>query len=308
MSRSARLAGGLSCLVALAIAAGVARAEKTLRYKFKPGETIHYVMRQEMVQNVTAQDKPVKVSMTQTLDMSQKVESVDDEGTASVTQTVERIRMTMTLPQGQGVDYDSASDKAPEGLAAKLAPVFGAVVKQPIKVKITSCGTTRDLKLPEGMLEQMKKGLGPVAEMFSDDSFRQMANLAVLPEEPVVPGKTWSHQATLKNAMFGKAQVDTTFRYEGEEDRGGKPLEKIASTMKMQFGEKIGQANIAVKQQDNRGTIYFDNTAGRIIESTGKTRMKIEISIAGMKLDQDMEMTIEMKLQPPGSAPKPKSL
>ncbi len=246
MSRSTRIAGGLLCLAALGVAAGAARGEKTLRYKFKPGETIRYVMRQEMVQNVAAPGNPVKVSMTQTMDMSQKVESVDAEGTASVTQTIERIRMKMVLPQGQGLDYDSASDKAPVGLATKLAPIFGAMVKQPIKVKITPRGTTRDIKLPEGMLDQIKKGMGQVADMFSDDSFRQMANLAVLPEEPVAPGKSWSHQTTLKNPMLGKASVDTTFRYEGEESRQGKRIDKISSAMKMQFGEKVGQATITV--------------------------------------------------------------
>src|SRR5262249_22093458 len=102
-----------------------ARADKKLEWKFQPGETLHYTMNQEINQEVSVGGKALKVSGTQTMDISWNVKSVQ-QGVASVTQTLDRARMKLSQP-GATVEYDSAAAKEPEGMARLIAPMFQAL-------------------------------------------------------------------------------------------------------------------------------------------------------------------------------------
>jgi hypothetical protein len=61
-------------------------------------------------------------------------------------------------------------------------------------------------------------------------------------------------------------------------------------------------AKISVKEQDIKGIIYFDNTAGHI--SLGKTTMKMKmvINVPGQTIDGDIAATMRFELVPPTTA------
>ena len=66
---------------------------------------------------------------------------VDAEGNASMVQTVSRMRMKMGGTQpGLEAEYDSKSDKEPEGLMAAIAPMFKAFVGTPIELTMSPRG------------------------------------------------------------------------------------------------------------------------------------------------------------------------
>ncbi len=162
---SSRLRG--SCLVvalaAAVLVAGVnpAQAQKLLRWKFTSAQTLGYTIEQEQSQNVKVGDSPAATTVTVTVKiaMSQKIDAVDPQGVASVTQTIDRMQMKMSPPPGaaQGLEYDSDSAKPPEGMAAALAPLFDALVKKPFTMKIDPQGKVTEMKLPAGLVEAMSK-------------------------------------------------------------------------------------------------------------------------------------------------------
>ena len=78
----------------------VATADTELRWKFKQGDKTQYEMKTEMIQDTMAGDAPVQAKMSQTMDMTWEVKSVSDDGTATLNQTIDRVRMEMTLPAG----------------------------------------------------------------------------------------------------------------------------------------------------------------------------------------------------------------
>lgn len=305
MSLSARFAGAVTLAVML-VASSPSPGQKVLRYKFTPGQTHRYAVTQKMVQSVATPERTVKITLTQTMDTRQKIDAVDAEGVASVTQTVERVRMDMDLPQGRKVQYDSAAKEPPEGIAKAYANAVGSLVNRPIRMRLTSRGEARKVEVPADALAGLKKSVGPAAEIAAPENLTQLANLALFPEDPVSVGQTWKHEATVTNPAFGKLVIQTTYRYEGEEMRQGRKLDKISSQMTLNLAEKGGVAAMKIKAQEGQGTIYFDPAVGLIVESSATSRLKMAASVAGLTLDQDMEMTNEVKLQPTEAQPAEK--
>ena len=85
--RNLRWSCGILALGAALIAAtgSAAAAEKLLRYKFTPGETLHYVTTHEETMVVKADGSPMMTTVKMSGHASQNVVSVDSHGVASVT-------------------------------------------------------------------------------------------------------------------------------------------------------------------------------------------------------------------------------
>jgi len=305
MFRIARLWRGALCagLILVLFAGGTARAAegKLLRWKLTPGDTLHFVITQDMNANVKAGEDaaPMKLTNTTSMESSWKVEAVDPKGVASVTQTIERMQMKLQSPQGVMLEYDSAAGKEPEGMATMLAPMMNAMVKKPFLHKMTARGEILEMKPPQGFVESINKlSGGGAGGLFSDDMMKQMSALGVFPEEPVTPGKTWSRKVTSKVPVLGSMTVESTFRYVGSEDRGGRTVEKIAVTMLMKLGEEKGQPGLTIKDVETDGTLLFDAAAGRLVQMQAKMKMKMSIAVGTMKIEQDMEMDQRMEPKP----------
>ena len=297
----------LCAALVLVASLGAGTAEETLRFKFKAGETIHYIMRQESVQKLGSSMAGIPMTMTvmQIMDMTLVVKAVEDDGRAAVTQTFDRIQMKIQSPQGLTLEYDSAAEKEPEGLASLVAPMLGSMVKKPINAKVTPRGLLTDIEFPQGFMEGVAKALqgSPVSDILSEDNLKHILQTVVLPEEPVVIGKKWTQVTDITNAILGKVKLEVEYEYAGPETRGGKRLEKILSTTKMSQTPGEKQAlNLEFKGQEAKSTLYFDNQEGRVVEAETKQILKITTSMMGQNVDMDMTITAQFELAPPGAA------
>ena len=74
MSRKLRLSCGILALATAFLVAGGgdARAEKLLRWKFKPGQTLRYVMNQEQSQKVKIGATPMTITVTMNGNMTRR--------------------------------------------------------------------------------------------------------------------------------------------------------------------------------------------------------------------------------------------
>ena len=113
-----RTARRLVCVVvALALSGGAAaRGQTLLRWKFEPGQKLHYVVHIKMNQKIGMGATPTTMTTTQIMNTSREVKSVEADGTAVVIQTIDRMRMKQESPQGVMANYDSASEEEPEGM------------------------------------------------------------------------------------------------------------------------------------------------------------------------------------------------
>lgn len=299
LSRAGTLGALAVALFGLATAHG---AETTLRYQFKPGDKLQYVMDQKMAMTMNVGGNDMKMDMTQTVDLSWNVVSVES-GKAKMKQRFDRIRFSMNGPMGK-TEYDSKDGKAPDdAFGQMIVPVFQALAGAELTLTMDDRGRVSDVKVPEKVTEAIKNmpgGGAGMANMFSEENLKKMTGAGglILPEGPIAKGKSWETTNEMK-MPFGTMKVTNQATDEGTEQRDGRPVEKIAlkPRMTLQGTAAEGAPTVKLKEQEAKGNAYFDNAAGRLTETMLDQTMKMDVNAAGQDVTQTIVQKITMKLQ-----------
>jgi len=289
----------LSCCLFLVTSFSTALAvEAPLLWKFNTGDEHHYRMTQNMDMKMSmGAAGEMQTGVKQVMNMTWKVESVDEQGTASITQTIDRVQMDMQAPGQQEMHFDSNSDEAPAGFAVMVAPLFKAMMAEPFKLTMTPRGEITKAEIPESLTEAMKNlpGAAAIGEMFSEDGFKNMLQKSslVLPEpKDLVEGYQWTTEFEMKNPQFGELAVQATYTYRGTKEVAGEKFDAFDYDLEMEFGEGAAGLEIKVTEQDSQGEILFSREAGALHSSTLKQDMDMEISTAGQNITQKLSQTM----------------
>jgi hypothetical protein len=288
--------------VAATLSAAPVQAQVTLRYKFKEGDKLNYVMEQKMDMTMNNAGNESTVTMTQKMDMTWKVTAVDKDGTAKITQTIDRVHITMdTPPPGGKTEFDSKDDKEPTDPVGKMiAPIFKAMVGAEFTLTMTPRGEAKDVVVPQKLLDAVEKA-GPAAGGMTPDVLKQMASQGglVLPEKALKKGDTWTPEPNkLKMEPLGTMTVKTEATYEGEVTKDGKKLEQIALKPKMTLEAPANATTkMTLKKQDNKGTALFDSAKGQLAETTMEMTMDMEIVAGGQTVNMKQKQAVSMKLK-----------
>lgn len=295
----------MAAAVALGAVASVRGAESALRYKFKQGEDLHYVMDQKMAMKMNVAGNDMNMDMNQTIDVLWHVVSVDADGKAKMTQKFDRIRFSMEGGPIGKVSYDSKDGKGGDegGIGGMITPIFKAMAGAEMTVTMDPAGKVSDVKIPDKMKEAIQNSGGAqgMGQMFSDENLKKMtgAGGVILPEGPLTKGKTWQQTVEMK-MPFGAMKVVSDYTDEGQAERGGSTVEQIGikSKMTMDEGKEPNTGmTIKLKDQSGKGHAYFDAKAGRLVESTLDQTMKMEMNMGGQEMTQTMVQKVSFKLQ-----------
>lgn len=288
-------------LLAVLIAAtwvGRAQAEEPLRWKFAAGQGFDYQMKQDMTMNMNAGPAgQMATSTDQNMSMTWNIKSVDDKGSAVVEQKVERIQMKMSMPGGQGFDYDSSSEQPATGMAAMVAPMFKAMTAGTMTFTMSPRGEISDVKLSDELAEAIKNGPGGGAG--GVDQFKAMASQAALtlPENPPKQGDTWTNKVDVAGPAGGKQTVETTYTYDGTRDVDGATFAVIKPSMKLDLGNNPAM-QVTAKDQKTEGEILFDVAAGQLHSMSLQLDITLEMSAAGQTMPGSLKQNIDVTLTP----------
>jgi hypothetical protein len=299
-----RTALGLLALLLAGAAAEPAAAQTTLRYKFKKGEKLNYVMEQKMKMAMNLAGQDIETEMGQTIDMSWEIKEVDAEGNATIAQKFDRVRFKMDGGPVGNIDYDSKDGKEPEGPVGKLiSPMLKALSDVEMSITMDTRGKVSNAKVPEKVVKALKNmpgGGAGLGEMFSEESLKHMMDQSglVLPKEAISKGKTWDQNMEMKTGM-ATMKMEMVNTLESPVKRDGKDLERISQkpNIAFNFNDNL-PVKIKLKSQDNKGTAYFDNTAGKLVETNMTQKLEMEISAMGQDIVQKMTQTVTLKLAP----------
>lgn len=293
-----KLACGAGLLAVLAFGS-VAGADTTLRYKFKQGDKLNYVMDQKMGMELPG--GAGKMDMNIAIEMSWNVQSVDKDGKAKIAQKFERIKFTMAgIPGAPALDYDSKDKKQlPEPFGQMMGPMFDAMSSAEFIVTMAPNGEISDVVIPEKLKQAVAKagagGALPGMD-FSPDGMKRMMSQSglVLPKDPVAKGKSWDQKLEMPAPGLGSMVMENKYTYEGPTTKNGKTLEQVGLKPTMTFK---GDANAPVKMslKDAKGTAYFDNDAGRLVEMTMNQDMVMEAAGQNMTMKQTVTMKLKDK-------------
>ena len=288
----------LACCL-LGLVPSDAAAQKLLRWRLQPGETIQVRLAQKMDTAATIQGSELRSTVDMLMAMEWHVLGVDPDGTAEMTQSIERMKMTMQSPGLDTVVFDSAAAPETQGpartIAAGIQPLLGVKFIQ----RMNDRGEIVDLRLsPEASaaLERVPAG-AEVKEMFSQEGLKSLISqaAAVLPDRPVRPGDTWQGQS-VTSSPAGDLQMDMKYTYYGTQQRQGKALEKIGVNLQLSFPETANPLGLTVrvKEQDNSGILYFDAAQGKFAETQLRQKMALETTLGNQSHVQNLEMQLHM--------------
>jgi hypothetical protein len=294
----------LLAVVWLACAPAPATAQEPLRWKFEQGEKLNYEMIQDMT--VSMQGGPMggqlETKMIQHMDMTWDIQEVNDAGDATIRQKFNRVKMEMKSPFG-GFEYDSASEEAPAGLAATIAPMYKAMTEGEFVITMSDRGEVKDVKIPEEVVKaiQQSPGAAAMGELATDEGFKKMISQGALqlPEEAPQPGQKWSTKMEVKNPMVGTQTVETTYQYEGTKEVDDATYALIRPQLAMAFGEPA-QPGVQMKigEQSSDGEILFNVEEGRLHTSTLNQNVTIDVTAGGQAMQQKIDQRIEVKVTP----------
>ena len=285
----------LAAAVVCANSLSSAQADTLLRLKFTAGAKLNYECTQSMNSSMVVEDNTMDSKVQSTMMLTQEIKSVDESGTADVAIEIDRVKMSMQMPMGQSIEYDSTEKKEQEGMGKMMADQFGKIVGQKIEMKVDSLGNISDVQLPESMKD--KKGLGA---MFGGDNMKQMLGGIALPKDAVSPGKTWTSSAAMPGMPgMGKGTIEQTFKYVGKEKQGDENLEKIDVSAKITMkSPEESPIKMDLKDQETKGDILFNNEAGRIQSSKTTSKMSFDMEMMGKTMKNSIETTVEFKFVP----------
>ncbi|MFT3880002.1 MAG: DUF6263 family protein [Gemmatales bacterium] len=258
-----------------------------LRYQFTPGGKNSYVMEQNqnMKMNINGQEFEIKMNMT--LETTQTVDSVDTAtGNAKLKQKIDRVKMVMEGGPIGTMEFDSKSDKEPEGPLAAMAGIFKAMTDGAMKMTMSTRGEVSDFKMPEKLMDELKNLTSGAAggfggNMFSEDSLKNMMNqsMLILPKEvPVARETTWSRNMDMKLGPMGTMKNTTKYTYMGKSG----DFDKVDMKMDMKMEpDPNAPMQINMKTKEAAGNTLFDNAKGRVQEITVKTVSEMEMGAFG---------------------------
>jgi len=292
----------LVVLVVCAATATSASAQQELKWKFKKGDKFYQETAAAMKQTITISGQVQNQDLEQVTISSFSVEQAPPDGNLILEQKVESVRISGSAPLG-------AAQKAMDAL-------------QGTTFKIT-LGDKYQVTVFDGYEDFLKKVGGDdplvgkmVRTTMSQDTLKKAIeeSFTFLGSDPRKPGSEWKRDSTLSLGPLGTIISSHTYTYEGNENRNNRPMAKIGVTANLTYqapkGEAASGLNFQItkgelKTQSAKGTIWFDNSAGRLAESEMRMHLKGTLTVSAngqdfpMDLNQEQVVRVRLTDQPP---------
>ncbi len=159
MSKSFNRAALICAIVFGAVSA--ARAAEPLAWKFTPGAVLHYQTSAERKMSLDLGDAGREVrQMNHVVDMTWTVQQVKNDGSAVLTQKIDRLQLKLASPKEADVVLDSADKAEPQGFAAMIAPLVKVITASEVKVTMTARGEVTAVEAPEALVTALATSVG----------------------------------------------------------------------------------------------------------------------------------------------------
>lgn len=292
----------LAALSLCVLTTAVSQADEPLRWKFKAGDKFNYNMKQDMNMNMDAGPAgKLATTAQQNMDMNWAIQSVNPDGGAVIKQTIDRIRVKMTAPGGQGFDYDSDDEGPAVGMAAMVAPTFKAMTAGSFEFTMSPRGEVTDVKVSPELLEAIKNAPGNQGgtDEKAAEQFKQMVSQVafVLPEKAPAKGETWTTKIALNNPAAGNQTVETTYTFDGTREVDGITYAVIKPAMTMNLAGNP-QMEMKMKEQKTNGEVLFNIEAGRLQSMSIDQDIILDIIAGGQTIPGTIDQKIDVTVTP----------
>jgi hypothetical protein len=293
------LAVALFALIALG-AAPILRAQGvSLKYRWTKGEVLNYrsTIKSHVVMSGVPGMGEMTVGTTITQMTKMTTEDVAADGSATVRNLIESMKMEMATPMGT-MTYDSAAPAAAGGdpMMDAFAKSIGVMVGESFTMVMTPAGKVLKIDGMSKILEKAKANApeavaalgaaGGLEAMMGDDAQRSSLEQTFVgfPAAPVKTGETWKSEVKIPNA-FGAMTAAFTFTMKGVTTEAGREVAQIANagTIKATAGGApgvMGPMTVTMGDGTSTGEALFDVKRGRMQKATTVVNLPMTMSMA----------------------------
>jgi hypothetical protein len=234
---------------------------------------------------------PIKIEATTAFDLTWKVTRLMD-GKATITQTVERLRLDAGGPTGKA-SYDSKAAQPPDDPASKqMAETLQVLSGAEMTLMVSPDGRIESLKysqkLAAAIARQPPQAAAAMAAL-SEDSLRRIVGqcLPVLPAREPARGMPWTSRLEAKFAGTVDFILDNKYTYEGTVQRKEQTVAKILNKPTIRVAADPSFGTITIGNQEVSSTSYFNPTTGRLVASEYLQKLELKIT------EKDKTVTIK---------------
>jgi hypothetical protein len=226
--------------------AGAEEEKYTLRYRFHPGETIHWNVEHRSLVRTTVSGTTQTAETDSISEKVWRVKEVKPDGAATFEHMVEWVDMRQKLAGNSEVCYDSRTDAKPPMGFEDVAASVGV----PISV------ITMDAR--GKILRREQKGSKGVAA-------NEGAITIPLPGEPISVGHVWTFPCEIDVPLEsgGIKKIKAVQQFKLDSVKTGVASIHVATQIISPVTEPAIEAQVA--QRESTGVVRFDIDAGRII-------------------------------------------
>ncbi len=243
-------------------------AQEALRWKFSPGETLKVSFLQTANTETVGAGARTTIAIVMGMEMTWRIESVDADGTAKMTQSFDRLTMSMKTGDVASVDYDSAAEPT-SAPAREIAAAVGPLIGAKFHLTMNSRGEILDVQLSAAAQAAVAANTNEgLKSFFSTEGISRVLRQSVVPfpEQPLAAGDTWKSTADVDSPL-GKLKQTSVYTYVGRKARDGRMLDQIKVDSSLQVDPKAVRAKTTIKSQSQAGEVWFDRELGRLVES-----------------------------------------
>ena len=298
-----RFAGILSLSLFAAGWTQPAQAQVKLEQKLVEGaKTVNHT-NMKVTQTLSLAGMNLETSSDRFVIVSSKAGKRETDGKIRVDQNVDKLSITVKLPGGLMLTFDSddPNKKAENPALQPLVDAMGALSKAKIVFIYDQAGKVVAVegldKAAEKVSEEARGDLDP-------EVAKKNANQEIdrLPSDPVKVGDTWSRNADLNLGSGQIMSMTTEYKYVGEVKDGDKTYDKIeakttTTTFSIAEGSKLPLrvTKSDLKPTESSNTLLFDRSAGQFQSNKGKLRIQgdLEFSINGQTLPAKLDLNLE---------------
>jgi hypothetical protein len=265
------------------------KGTQTFRYRYKTGGADQYttVMAQSIKMDAGAGAPPMDSTSTIKTTLQQKVESVDPDGTATLTTTYEGLKIEI-VQNGARIPAD------------QVGPLEDALKGITSRTRLTARGEPRDLTV-DGEPVAMKQ----ITESMKS---AMVGTNPIFPDRAIKVGESWTQKIPIainQGPLKLTLHFQVTYTYIG----ASKLKDATASVFRVDVESSMnespagpGGARIVMTGNgEGVGFIYFNNEQGKLVRSelemTQTTHMKIDAGQGSnaIKMGQTTSATMELK-------------
>jgi hypothetical protein len=294
MSRRFKLS--LALIALLSASTLGAWQEVTLAYKWPKGQPVSYRVTQSVVTTMSGLPGMGDVNFDQTTTqvLTSVAESIAADGTATLRQVIDSVRLEMNTPMGK-MGFDSANPAELQDPTGMMKNLFSAMLGEPFTVVVAPTGGVEKVEGMSRMMDKMLKNLPqnpgsmPITDALksslSDESMRGLLGqgFAQFPAKPLRIGETWTGEFKTSNPMIGVMVTSTVFTLESIEGSGDAQLAKVDMKLSLKQEQSSTAPNpmgMTVKLTDATGTgaLSFNVSNGKIVRSSVVIDMPFSMS------------------------------